>query len=114
MRGYSRQKCNLASTLSGCIEREMSKVILSLSTNNEVVEVFERITTGRFDCISTRLAFDTEILMLNISRVEFDKMTIDESFQAFKRRGLKVEYKLKLDGEKTLYRQKSHIENFEV
>ena len=114
MRGYSRQKCNLASTLSGCIEREMSKVILSLSTNNEVVEVFERITTGRFDCISTRLAFDTEILMLNISRVEFDKMTIDESFQVFKRRGLKVEYKLKLDGEKTLYRQKSHIENFEV
>ena len=114
MRGYSRQKCNPASTLSGCIKREMSKVIFSLLTNNEVVEVFERITAGRFDCISTRLAFDTEILMPNISRLEFDKMTVDESFQVFKRRGLKVGYKLKLDGEKTLYRQKSHVENFEV
>lgn len=36
---YNPRKCNLASALSGCIERGMSKVILALPTNNEVVEV---------------------------------------------------------------------------
>ena len=30
--GYNIRKCNSASTLSGCIEREMSKVIISLPT----------------------------------------------------------------------------------
>ena len=63
----------------------MLKVILVLPTNNEVVEVFERILMGGFSCVNTRLVFDTEILMPNISRTEFDKMTIDESVQAFKR-----------------------------
>ena len=63
----------------------MLKVILVLPTNNEVVEVFERILMGGFSCVNTRLVFDTEILMPNISRTEFDKMTIDENVQAFKR-----------------------------
>ena len=87
----------------------MLKVILVLPTNNEVVEVFERILMGGFSCVNTRLVFDTEILMPNISRTEFDKMTIDENVQAFKRLGLKVRYKLKLDGEKT-YTEKSVIQ----
>lgn len=63
----------------------MLKVILVLPTNNEVVEVFERILMGGFNCVNSRLVFDTEILMPNISRTEFDKMTIDENVQAFKR-----------------------------
>ena len=46
--------------------------------------------------------------MPNIYRAEFDKMMIDESFQAFKRQGFKAEcmyiikyYRIKLDGEKS-------------
>ena len=57
----------------------MLKIILVLPTNNEVVEVFERILMGGFSCVNSRLVFDTEILMPNISRTEFDKMTIDEN-----------------------------------
>ena len=102
------RKCNSASALSGCIEKEMSKVILSLPPNNEVVQVFESRLTGWFSCVNTRLVFDTEILMPNISRAEFDKMMTDESFQAFKRQDFKAEYmyiikyyRIKLDGEKT-------------
>ena len=34
--GFISRKCNLASTLSGYIEREMSKVIIALPTSNEV------------------------------------------------------------------------------
>ena len=40
------RKHNSASALNGCIEKEMSKVILSLPTNNEVVEMFESTLTG--------------------------------------------------------------------
>ena len=101
-------KCNSASALSGCIEKEMPKVILSLPPNKEVVQVFESRLTGWFSCVNTRLVFDTEILMPNISRAKFDKMMTDESFQAFKRQDFKAEYmyiikyyRIKLDGEKT-------------
>ena len=34
------RKCNSASALSGWIQRVMSKVVLPLPPNNEVVEVF--------------------------------------------------------------------------
>ena len=38
--GFNPRKCNLASTLCGCIEREMPGVILALPTSNEVVDIF--------------------------------------------------------------------------
>ena len=40
------RKCNSASGLCGCIEKKMSKVILSFPPNNEVVQVFESRLTG--------------------------------------------------------------------
>ena len=39
--GFHPRKCNAASTLSGCIEREMSRVIIALPTSNEAVDIFE-------------------------------------------------------------------------
>ena len=39
--GFNLRKCNSASTLSGCIEREMSRVIIALPTSNEVLDIFE-------------------------------------------------------------------------
>ena len=53
--GFNSQKCNSASTLSGCIEREMSKVIISFPTNVEYHEIFEKTKTGGFSCVNTRL-----------------------------------------------------------
>ena len=38
--GFNPRKCNSASTLSGCIEREMSRVINALPTSNEVFRYF--------------------------------------------------------------------------
>ena len=60
--GLNPRKCNSASGLSGCIEREMSKVIISFPTNMEHYEIFEKTVTGGFSCVNTRLAFDTSIL----------------------------------------------------
>ena len=61
--GFNQRKCNSASSLSGCIEREMSKVIITFPTNVEHLEIFEKTITGGFSCVNTRLAFDTSILL---------------------------------------------------
>ena len=59
--GFNPRKCNSASTLSGCVEREMSRVIITLPTSNEIVDIFEQSITGGFSCVNNHLAFDTEI-----------------------------------------------------
>ena len=64
--GFNPRKCNSASTLSGCIEREMLRVILALQTSNEVVDIFEQTITGWFSSVNNRLAIDAEILLPNL------------------------------------------------
>ena len=61
--GFNPRKCNSARSLSGCIEREMSKVIIALPTTAEHLEIFEKTVTGGFSCVNTRLAFDSAILL---------------------------------------------------
>ena len=46
--GFNPRKCNWASSMSGCIEREMSKIVLALPTKYEHVEIFEETVIGRF------------------------------------------------------------------
>ena len=60
--GFNLRKYNLASSMSGCIEIEMSKVILELPTKYHHVEIFEETVVGGFSCVNTRLAFDSLIL----------------------------------------------------
>ena len=46
--GFNPRKCNSASSMSGCIEREMSKIILALPRKYEHVEIFEETVIGGF------------------------------------------------------------------
>ena len=98
--GYNPRIINLASKLSGCIQREKSKVILALPTNNTQMEVFEKTVAGGFNCVNTRLSFYTELLMPNLTEKNYNAMTVDKSFKAYKRDDLKVIYNLRVDGEK--------------
>ena len=98
---YNPRKCNSASTLSGCIQRDLSKVIIALPTCNDHVEVFEKTLTGGFSSVNTRMAFDTEILLPSLRPADFNKMNIDESFDSFKNQNYKVAYSLKLDNKDT-------------
>ena len=52
--------------MRGCIEREMSRIILSLPTKLEHLEMFEQTVTGSFSPVNTRLAFDTQVLLPNL------------------------------------------------
>ena len=90
--GFNPRKCNSASTLSGCIKREMSKVIIALPTSNEVVDIFEQTITWGFSCINNQLAFDSEIFLPNAKKKD-DNYRKDYDF--------KVAYHIKLDYEKT-------------
>ena len=53
--------------MSACIEREMSKVILTLPTKYEHVEIFKETVIGGFRSVNTRLAFDPQILLPNLT-----------------------------------------------
>ena len=54
--------------LSGCIEREMSRVIIALPTSNEVADIFEQTITGGFSCVNNLLDFNTEIFLPNVTK----------------------------------------------
>ena len=96
---FNPRKCNSASKLSGCIQREQSKIILALPTNNSFMEIFEKTLTGGFSCVNTPLSFDTELLMPNLTETDYKMMKIEESFKAYKREDLKIIYSIKLDHE---------------
>ena len=45
---YNPRKYNSASKLSGCIQREKSKIILTLPTNSSIMAIFEKNSNGWF------------------------------------------------------------------
>ena len=85
---FNTRKCNSASTLSGSVERNLSKIMISLTTNNEHVQLFEKILTRGFSSVNTCLSFDTKILLPNIKIPNKDNWK-DYSY--------KVSYNLKLE-----------------
>ena len=92
--GFNPRKCNSASSMSGCIEREMSKIILALPTKYEHVEIFEETVIGGFSCVNTRLAFDTLILLPNLNNLMLTNPMMNKNLN------YKVVYNLKIDKEK--------------
>ena len=53
--GFNQRKCNSASSMSGCIEKEMSKIILALPTKYDHIKIFEETVIGGFSCINTKI-----------------------------------------------------------
>ena len=49
------------------------------------MEIFEKTLCGDFSSVNTRLSFDTELLMPNLTKSDYQNMNIDQSFKAFKR-----------------------------
>ena len=78
--------------MSGCIEREMSKVVITLPTKYKHVEIFEQTVIGGFSCVNNRLAFDTQILLPNFLDSE---MIVKIDFK------YKIAYNLKIDNQKS-------------
>ena len=97
---FNPRKCNSASSMSGYTEREMSRIIIALPTKLDHVEIFEQTVTGGFSLVNTRLAFDTQILLPNLSdsfNLENNPMNKDFNYKV---------YNLKINGRKA---QKKHL-----
>ena len=93
--GFNPKKCNSASSMSDCLEREMSRIILAAPTKLEHVETFEQTVTGGFSSVNTRLPFDTQMLLPNLDhKTELENNPLNEDFS------YKVVYNLKLNGKK--------------
>ena len=88
---FNPRKCNSASTMSSYIEREMSKVIITLPTKMKHVEIFEQTVIDGFSCVNNRLAFNTQILLPNFLDLE---MNVKKDFN------YKIAYNLKIDNQK--------------
>ena len=59
--GFDPRCFTSASILSGAIERMKSKVILTFPTNVKTVDLMEKIISGGYSSVHTRLGFDTEM-----------------------------------------------------
>ena len=92
--GFNPRKCNSASTLSGCVQRKQSKVIISLPTNYEHAEIFEKTLIGGFTCINNRIGFNTEILLPNFSKSEYAKMNIENVLRLIKIKIIRLDLQL--------------------
>ena len=112
---FNPRKINSASTLSGCLQRDVSKVVIALPTCYEHAELFEKSLIGGFSCVNTRIGFDTEVLLPSFSKNDYSKMNIDKSFKAYKNQDYKLGFKFKMpwDNFYTDYRIISKIIKFD-
>ena len=72
---YNPRKCTSDSSLSGCIHRFLSKAIIGLPKQTEIVDLIEQTHIGGFSCVNTRLGFDSKLLL--------PKMEIREYYQQY-------------------------------
>ena len=93
--GFNPRRCNSASSMSGCTEREMSNIILAFTTKYEHVEIFEETVIGGFSCVNTRLAFDSQILLPNVTdKIDLENNPMNKNFN------YKVAYNLNINNKK--------------
>ena len=60
---FNPRKCNSASSFSGCVHRDKSKCLTAVPTKAEDVILFEKTLIGGFNCVNTRLSFDSQMLL---------------------------------------------------
>ena len=102
--GFNPRKYISASSMSGCIEREIPKIILALPTKYEHVEIFEETVIRRFSCVNTRLAFDSQILLPNLkTKEDLKNNPMNKDFN------YKIIYNLKMNNEKVKKRVTTKI-----
>ena len=60
---FKPRKCNSASSFSSCVQRFKSKCCIALATDAEVIRVFEKTLIEGYNCVNTRMAFDTDVFL---------------------------------------------------
>ena len=84
---FNPRKCNSASAFSGYVHRNKSKCNIVLPLDAKAVRIFEKSLIGGYSCVSTRLAFDTEIFLKD---VEHEKVLLKTAGGKVKRFSSKI------------------------
>ena len=88
---YNAEKCNSASSFSGCVHRLKSKCKIVLPTDAENVRIFEKIVMGGYSCINTRMAFDTDLLLKDVKNEKVLFKTVDGQLKRFSSKIIKMD-----------------------
>ena len=112
--GFNPRKCNSTSILSGCIEREMSRVIIALPTSNEVVDIFEQTITGGFSSVYTRLAFELPNLINQEKSEQKSEEKSEENEEFRESYDYKICYNIRLNNEKDHSKKKNYNKDLKV
>ena len=84
---YNSRKCNSASSFSGWIHCNKSKCSIALPTDPEFIRIFEKTLIGGSNCVNSRLAFGTDILLKNPSSekvlIEIEKEKGEKQLKRF-------------------------------
>ena len=92
---YNSRKCNSASSFFGWIHRNKSKCSIALPTDPEFLRIFEKTLIGGSNCVNSRLAFGTDILLKNPSSekvlIEIKKEKGEKQLKMFSSKIVKID-----------------------
>ena len=92
---YNSRKCNSASSFFGWIHCNKSKCSIALPTDAEFIRIFEKTLIGGSNCVNSRLAFGTDILLKNPSSekvlIEIEKEKGETQLKMFSSKIVKMD-----------------------
>ena len=92
---YNSRKCNSASSFFGWIHCNKSKCSIALPTDPEFIRIFEKTLIGGSNCVNSRLAFGTDILLKNPSSekvlIEIEKEKGEKQLKMFLSKIVKID-----------------------
>ena len=92
---YNSRKCSSASSFFGWIHRNKSKCSIALPTDPEFIRIFEKTLIGGSNCVNSRLAFGTDILLKNPSSekvlIEIEKEKGEKQLKMFLSKIVKID-----------------------
>ena len=88
---FNARKCNSASSFSDCAQRFQSKCCIALPTDAEIIRVFEKTLIGGYSCVSTRMAFDTDLILKDPKNEKVFFKTADSQLKRFSSKIIKMD-----------------------
>ena len=88
---FNPRKCNSASSFSGCVQRNKSKCNIVLPTDAKKNRIFEKTLIGEYNCVNTKMGFDTDFFLKDKEneRVVFE--TADGQVRRFSSKIIKMD-----------------------
>ena len=88
---YNAKKCNSASSFLGCVQRLKSECCIALSTDAEIVRIFEKKVMGGYSCVNTRICFDTDLFLKDTKNEKVLFKTADGQLKRFSSKIIKMD-----------------------